>query len=134
MNFSLSPFSSPCCIPLPSLLFNYSSLSPSYVPPNTHSLPSLPHVSPPSPTPSSFCNSHLSLILSSSLWLSYSHSVSHDRTTESRPAKLMTVITLRNVAAGLAFSPIALSLSLSLLLLPLVSSLSLFRSFSQGSY
>lgn len=46
--FSLCPFSSPCSIPLSSLLFNYSFLSSPYVPPtSTHSVPSLPYVSSP---------------------------------------------------------------------------------------
>lgn len=53
----LSLFPSPCSIPLSSLLFNYSFLSPPYVPPtSTHSVPSLPYVS-------SFLSPHLSVIL-----------------------------------------------------------------------
>lgn len=69
---------------------------------------------------------HSSVILS----LFRSLSPSHDGTAESRPPKLMTIISLRNVAAGLALYPTALA---PFLLLPLSSSL-FFLSFSQGSY
>lgn len=57
---------------------------------NAHSAPSLPYVS-------SFPH-HLSVIR-------IPCPLSQDRTTESRPAKLMTIIILRNVAAGLALDP-----------------------------
>lgn len=72
-------------------------------------LPTLLHHS-----PMSLLSPHLSVIL-------ISFFLSLDGTTESRPPKLMTIIILWNVAAGLALSPAALSL---ILLLPLSSSLS----------
>lgn len=95
---SLSPFPSPCSIPFSALLFNYSFLSPPYVPPSS---------------PHSITSPHLSLIL-------ISFFLSLDGTTEFRPPKTNdnnNSLKCRRESGLLYYCPLSLSPPASFFLL-----------------